>query len=373
MQSRAITVRHRILIAFGGCLIGAFCSGAVALIGLADPRAYPFSRVIAVELQISVLIFLMALAGLTNFMSVVYGGLVRMREKFAELADTLDVSRRATSPRMDEFGRAAVEFDRMLSTIEEVVKTVRESAESVSTATDEIASGNQDLSSRTEQQAASIEETASSLMELNSTVQLNRDHARHASKLASNAVVIAERGDSAVADMVTSITAVSSQAEKIAAISEVIEGVAFQTSLLALNAAVEAARAGDEGRGFAVVAGEVRGLAQRTSVAAKEIKVLIDASHDCVQKSFSQVEDVKSAMDEASGEIRRVASLINEIAAASDEQSRSLDEISQAVTQMDGATQQNAVLVEQIATASRSLQEQAASLRKSVYRFTLND
>jgi methyl-accepting chemotaxis protein len=201
-----------------------------------------------------------------------------MRAKFAELADTLDVSRRATSPRMDEFGRAAVEFDRMLSRIESTVRTVRRATENVATATVEIASGNQDLSSRTEQQAASIEETAASMLQLTEAVQQNRDRACVANKLALNAVELAERGDSAADEMSQSITAVSEQAGKIAVIIGLIEGVAFQTNILALNAAVEAARAGEEGRGFAVVAGEVRSLAQRTSTAAREIKALIDAS-----------------------------------------------------------------------------------------------
>jgi methyl-accepting chemotaxis protein len=167
------------------------------------------------------------------------------------------------------------------------------------------------------------------------------------------------------------VTFVRNTQDKIANIVGIIESIAFQTNILALNAAVEAARAGEQGRGFAVVASEVRSLAQRSSTASREIKVLIHESLERVQAGTSHVRDAGAKMNEITHEIRRVATIVTEISAASREQSKGIGQINQAVTQMDDVTQRNAALVEQAAAAASSVEQQASDLRSSVSTFKL--
>jgi methyl-accepting chemotaxis protein len=135
---------------------------------------------------------------------------------------------------------------------------------------------------------------------------------------------------------------------------------------------VEAARAGDQGRGFAVVASEVRSLAGRSADAAKEIKSLIGASVERVERGSAQVESARATMTEVVGSIKRVTDLMGEISAASDEQAMGVAQVGEAVMQMDQATQQNAALVEQMAAAASSLKSQARELVDTVAVFQLN-
>ncbi len=174
-----------------------------------------------------------------------------------------------------------------------------------------------------------------------------------------------------VGNVVETMGEIDRSSQKIADITGVIESIAFQTNILALNAAVEAARAGDEGRGFAVVAGEVRSLAQRAGVAAREIKELIGDSVERVNAGARLVGTAGETMAEIRQAISRVAAIMNEIAAASDEQRDGIEQVSLAVSQMDEVSQQNAALVEEAAAAAAALDEQAHSLRRAVSVFPL--
>jgi len=227
------------------------------------------------------------------------------------------------------------------------------------------------LSQRTEHAASNLEETASAMEQLTASVKLNADSAHQANRLAQEAAQSAQRGGKVVGEVVGTMGRISASSNKIMDIISVIDGIAFQTNILALNAAVEAARAGEEGRGFAVVASEVRGLAQRSAAAAKEIKVLITASAENVDNGAELVQRAGNAMQEIVGSIDRVGAIVAEISNATAEQSSGINQIGLAIMQLDQMTQQNAALVEESAAAAISLQQQADGLAKSVAVFKL--
>ncbi|HEY4317932.1 MAG TPA: methyl-accepting chemotaxis protein [Herbaspirillum sp.] len=261
----------------------------------------------------------------------------------------------------------------MRDQLSDVVAQIRNGADTMATASREIASGNLDLSSRTEQQAGSLEETASAMEQLTSTVKQNADNARQANQLAVSASGIAVEGGEVVARMIETMSSINASSRKIVDIISVIDSIAFQTNILALNAAVEAARAGEQGRGFAVVASEVRGLAQRSAAAAKEIKALIGDSVEKVDAGSRLVEQAGSTIGQVVSSVKQVSDIVSEISAATNEQSTGIEEVNQAITQIDEVTQQNAALVEEAAAAAASLQDQAARLAHAVSVFHLND
>ncbi|CAE6688925.1 hypothetical protein R69619_00135 [Paraburkholderia nemoris] len=269
-------------------------------------------------------------------------------------------------------GSVLASMGEMQASLVSLIGQVRTAADSIATGSSQIASGNVDLSSRTEQQAASLQETASSMEELTSTVKQNAENAQQASSLSANASEVALKGNEVVSQVVGTMGEISTSSTKIAEITGIIEGIAFQTNILALNAAVEAARAGEQGRGFAVVASEVRSLAQRSSSAAKEIKDLINASVQKIHDGSLLANQAGKTMSEVTQAVARVTDIMGEIAAASTEQSRGIEQVNQSITQMDEVTQQNAALVEEAAAASKSLEDQGRQLNQAISLFRLD-
>ncbi|CAJ5917455.1 methyl-accepting chemotaxis protein [Burkholderia pseudomallei] len=280
-------------------------------------------------------------------------------------------ARPPASGRSDEIGRLVRAVDGIGDGLARIVAQVRRGAADIAHGTVTIAAGSSDMAARIATQASSVEQTAASMEQITAAVQQNADHAAQASALATGASSAATTGGAAVQRVVATMGDIQGVARRIAEITGVIEGIAFQTNILALNAAVEAARAGEHGRGFAVVASEVRALAQRSAAAAKEIDALVGESATTAEHGFRIAEDARAAMQDIVARVDQVRAIIAEISAASREQSSGIEQVNLAVTQIGAATQQNATLIADAERAAAELRDEAAQLAHAVSVFRL--
>ncbi len=286
-------------------------------------------------------------------------------------AATGDLRVRVHLDARDELGEMGRALNAMMERFESTMAQVRHAAHQTAVAAQQVAAGSTQLSSGAQEQASSLEETAASLEQMTSTVRQNADNARQANQMAAGARDAAEQGGTVVKAAVAAMGAITTSSRQIAAIITTIDEIAFQTNLLALNAAVEAARAGEQGRGFAVVASEVRGLAQRSAAASKEIKTLITDSVTKVEDGSGLVLKAGTTLTEIMAQVKKVADLIAEITAASQEQSQGIEQVNKAVTQMDTVTQQNAAQTEELSSTAQALAAQAEELSAQVAQFKL--
>jgi aerotaxis receptor len=282
-----------------------------------------------------------------------------------------DLSHEVALDRTDVIGQLQQALRQMSVNLRTVVQDVRSEIDRLNNEALEIAAGNQNLAERTESQASSLEQTAASMEQITGTVQQSADAAAHGAQMAHETSAIAARSNEAVQAVAQTMSEITTSSQRIGAIIELVEGVAFQTNLLALNAAVEAARAGEAGRGFAVVAGEVRSLAQRTTESARQIRQLIAESGETVSRGSARTRDAMARMQEAIDSVTKVSTALDQISRASQEQKSGISQVSTAMAHMDSITQQNAALVEQLAVAARSLQRQAQGVSDSMRLFRL--
>jgi methyl-accepting chemotaxis protein len=344
----------------------AYESGQARELAAESARASALSRVLLAALGAGALV-IGCLVGWRLTRSIV----VPLQEAvtLAERVAAGDLSAAISHRRGDEVGRLFDALNRMTASMSATVSRVLDSAHAIDAASARIAAENRDLAHRTERQAGALEQTAASMEELTTTVAQNSGSAHEANRLARSASQVAVAGGHAVGQMVAKMDSIRASASKIADITGVIDGIAFQTNILALNAAVEAARAGEEGRGFAAVAGEVRSLAQRSAAAAKDIKKLISASASEIEAGTELANAAGVTMQDIVAGVQRVTAILDAINVASAEQAAGIAQVGGAIGEMDAVTGQNAALVKDAAAAAAAMRGEAARLTRLVGSF----
>ncbi len=203
----------------------------------------------------------------------------------AERVATGDLRIKIAHNRGDELGRLQSAIAGMLTSLTRVIGEIRGGAGALSSAAGQVSSTSQSLSQGTSEQAAAVEQVTSSLEEFTSCISQSAENAKRMEKMALQSAKDASDAGGVVKESVSAMNAIAGRIG-------LIEEIAYQTNLLALNAAIEAARAGQHGRGFAVVATEVRNLAERSQVAAKEIRAVASSSVEVATRAGERLDQL---------------------------------------------------------------------------------
>ncbi|WP_205394868.1 PAS domain-containing methyl-accepting chemotaxis protein [Xanthomonas hydrangeae] len=244
----------------------------------------------------------------------------------------------------------------------ELMQQTMSIAQNVQREAHHISVSNEELVSRASSQSTAVAQTSTTIDQLAETVRINSESAGSAQRMAEESAHVARRGAEVIAEVVKTTANIRSATDRIGQIIEVIDGIAFQTNILALNAAVEAARAGEQGRGFAVVATEVRSLAQRCSVSAKEIRSLIDNATDQVGDGSRLAEQAGVVMQDMVGSVLRVTATVEQIAAASQEQAQDISTANTALQSIGVQARDQARMVDDLARSAHVLEADADAL-----------
>jgi methyl-accepting chemotaxis protein len=298
------------------------------------------------------------------------GAVGAVREALGQLAaKKLDVSLDDRLP--GAFQQMAGDFNSAIGGLREAMEGVQTSLDNLNSSTSEIATASQELSSRTEHEASSIEQSSAALEEVFQQINKTAEQAQSAQSIVTQAGNEAQQSNEVVAQSIAAMERIERSSSDIGKIIGAIDEIAFQTNLLALNAGVEAARAGEAGRGFAVVASEVRGLAQRSAEAAKEIKALVATATSEVNGGVQLVSATGQALARIGAKVGEMSGVVSEILRSAQSQASSLSQIKVAVGELSSATQQNAAMAEESTAASQALARETASLSELVAQFKL--
>ena len=328
-----------------------------------------------------------AVAVLSLLLGIVLGrSISNPLKEFAQVLEATaggDLRARSRLATRDEFGSMAATLNRMgeqlqrtMGAIMQGVHQVASGSHQLSAAADQMSTATGSIARSAQLQEASAERMAASITELATSISEVASGAQQTQVKLAEAQAAAEQGTGAGADTTEAMAGITRTAGDISKAILVIQEIAGQTNLLSLNAAIEAAKAGEQGKGFAVVAEEVRKLAERSGLAAKEVNQLIQEAKAAVDRGGITVGATVRSLETIRASLTAFGRLAGHIAQATTEQSRTGEEaarqveagVQESIQTASAATELSAT-TDEVARTARDLAQVAETLARQISVF----
>ncbi|MEO0157116.1 MAG: methyl-accepting chemotaxis protein [candidate division WOR-3 bacterium] len=282
------------------------------------------------------------------------------------------------------FNRAIGKLEGFIKKVGEVTNAVGESVAQAAAAAEETGRSIQEQQDRIEASSAALGQVSASVGEVAAAVQ-------SATELSSEARAMAGEGGMSVETitnkatlakgsmdrLIEEVSRLEAVAEEITSAIALINDISEETNLLSLNAAIEAGRAGEAGRGFAVVADEIRGLAERSMRASKEVGEVVGGVMSSLKGVISGIQESSQLVQDLTGDIQGlrmtfhlIASSIEQVAdkmlavsTASEEQSQVITELSRQVSEVSRAGSEVAAAAQELSRINDEIRDRMDELR----------